>query len=242
VSRKIAETEIARAVVTELQRLGFDTYEEVSTGYASKRGDVVGLRGPVVIVVECKASMSLKLLEQVLLWKGGATMIVAASGFSRTSMPAERLLRAEGIGFWTVSPNGGTDGRDDIRELVGPKFFRTASTQRLRTLCTPETKTGSMYAAAGSTGGGYYTPFRATVRALEQIVKKEPGITLREAVKRIECGHYASAASARNSLSGLIHRGVIAGIRMEIAEDGRTIQLFPVVGFGPDALRVPRRS
>lgn len=209
-----SEADIARAVVTELQRQGYETYEEVSTGYASKRADIVATRGTIIAVVEVKAALSMRLLDQLTTWLGGAHYIIGAVGRGHVGVAIERYLRHEGIGLWHVRAG-------EIFEQTAPRLHRQASVSSLRKMLLPEHQSAE-YAKAG-TQGGYFTPFRGTCKALLAVVNEQPGIELRLALKEID-HHYASAKSAMSSIPALIRMGVIVGIRVE----GVSLRLFPV--------------
>lgn len=215
---KRSEEQIARAVVTELQRQGYVTYEEVSVcsgGYSGRRADIVAVRGPVLGVVECKTKFSLKLLDQMTKWIGQAHFVVGAVELTRLGVAAERYLKSWGLGLWSV-------GHSEISVKVSHRLLRGADVTALRTFLRPEMQSAE-YAKAG-TQGGHWTPFRGTCDALRALVRDQPGIELRAALKA--CGHhYASEKSALTSIPVLIRRGVIAGIRVE---GERPLKLFPV--------------
>lgn len=206
---------LARAVVSELQRQGFETYEEVSMGQGAHRADIVGVRGPVVAVVECKAKMSLKFLDQLLRWRGGAHLIIGAHGWSRSAESAKRLCQLQGFGLWSVLG-------DEISVYVEPQLHRRAGAASLRKRLRAEHQSAE-YAKAG-TMGGYWTPFRQTASELLRLVKEKPGITLKDAMGEMK-HHYANNRSACSSIPALITRGVVVGIRME--RDGKSIALYP---------------
>lgn len=210
-----SERDIARAVVTELQRHGYETYEEVSMGYASQRADIVAVRGPVVAVVECKTSLSVRLLDQLTRWLGSAHLVIGAVKHIRRSVTIERYARREGFGLWSVCG-------DEIAERVAPRLFRRAAVASLRRVLMPEQRSGD-YAQAGSQSGGYFTPFRRTCRDLHCLVKAHPGISLRDAIKALD-HHYASDKSAVSAIPELIRRGVITDLRAE----GVPLCLYPV--------------
>lgn len=215
-----SEAEIARAVVQELASQGFDTYEEVSTGYGGQRADIVAVRGPEIMVVETKQTVSLALLNQLLDWRGRAHRIVGAVGGGKCRGAVEQFCRAEGFGLWFVG--------FEIDEVVAPRLHRRLGdymTARLRKRLVPENRTGTAYAPAGTNRGGYYTPFRRTAHDLVNLVKAEPGISLRDALAKVP-HHYASTRSAVSALPGCIERGLIPGIAMERV--GRQIRLVPL--------------
>ena len=212
-----SEAEMARAVVAELQLLGYETYEEVSVGYGGKRADIVAVRGPVIAIVECKTSMSLRLLDQVCEWHGYAHIIIAAVPHCRRGQSVFRLLKSIGAGLWFV---GQYDG---VREDIAPRLNRSVpSAYRLRKSLNEAQRSGACL-PAGSNGGGYWTPFLGTCRAIAETVKAEPGISLREALAKAG-HHYSSTKSALSSMPGLIHKGIVVGVRIE---DGRPPRLYP---------------
>lgn len=212
----MSEAALAKTVVTELQRQGYETYEEVSEGYGCKRADIVAVRGPVVAVVECKAKLSMRLLDQLLMWHGGAHLIIGAHGWSRRSQSAERFCEQEGFGLWCV--NG-----EEIAERVSPRLHRVAGVASLRRKLRPEQRSGE-YAKAG-TQGGYYTPFRQTCKALLDLVVVHPeGLVFKEALAQVG-HHYASSRSALSALPEAIRNGLVPGVRFE---DGKPPRVFPV--------------
>lgn len=211
---RITETAMARTVVTELQRQGFTTYEEVSLGYGGRRADIVGLRGPVCMVVECKTSLSMRLLDQLVAWRGHANLVVGVAMHGRAGAAVRHLAEAEGFGIWRVASS------DTVHEEVAPRLLRRADT-RLRSSLRAEHQSG-LFAEAGSQGG-YWTPFRATVAELERIVDAQPGIELRVAMLAIK-HHYSTTRSAVSAIPVLVARGVITTIRVE---PGRPVRLYP---------------
>lgn len=211
------EERMATVVVTELQRQGYAVYQEVSTGYGGKRADIVARLGPIVTVVECKASLSLRLLDQLLGWRGQAHHIIGAyqAGRGRNTAVSE-FCRHQGFGLWFAGVEG-------IEEVLAPRFNRTAHIAHT-VACLSEAQRSGQYAAAGSKGA-YFTPFRRTTDLLRSAVRDTPGITLREALGSI-AHHYANARSGMSSLPDLIRKGLVPGVRLE--PEGRVLRLFPV--------------
>jgi hypothetical protein len=213
---RISEADMARGVISEMQRQGWTVYQEVSTGYGGARADIVGIRGPLSIVVECKVSLSLKLLDQLIWWRarGAANFVVGAFGGGKVGRCVTTLCQSQGIGLWAARPNG-------IDERVAPRMQRKTSCG-LRDYVREEHRS-EQYAKAGSCGGGYWTPFRSTCAELERIVRENPGIPLRDALQRIK-HHYANQQSATSALPGLIRQGVVQGVRID---DSRPLKLYP---------------
>jgi hypothetical protein len=214
-----AEADIARKVVTELQCQGYDTYEEVSLGYGGQRADVVAVRGRLLMVVECKTSLSLRLLDQLTGWRGNAHYILGAVGTGRCGSAADGFLRGNGFGLWMVCYG-------EIHEKVSPRLNRTIDDKCIRRALHEAQRSGA-YARAGSMAGGYWTPFRETCSELLRVVKGSPGIELREALKAIQ-HHYATTRSAASSVPPLIRSGVIDGLEVK----GVPLRLYPK-GHGP---------
>jgi hypothetical protein len=70
-------------------------------------------------------------------------------------------------------------------------------------------------AAAGTSGGTFWTPFKGTCKKLLDLLENYPdGVSVREAVDKIE-HHYASDNSARGAIPNLAKRGAIPGIALE---------------------------
>lgn len=215
---------MARVAVEELQRQGYETYEEVSMGYGSKRADIVAVRAPVIIVVETKTVFSTALVEQLMRWHNGAHYVIgcATGGINPV---LNDYCRIRGYGLWSVRglADKWSSTAPGIDETLAPKLFRTAAAHWIKKALQPEQKTGGEYAAAGSKAGAYFTPFAATSRDLVRVVKQSPGITLKAALSEIK-HHYASASTARSTLPRLIRMGVIPDIRIE---ETRPLKLWP---------------
>lgn len=214
---KWTEADLARTVVAELQRQGYETYEEVSLAVQARRADVVGVRGPLVVVVETKAGLSLRLLDQLLAWRGEANLVIGAVAQGRISHAVEQFCRDQGFGLWQVGAGG-------VNERIAPRLLRRAAWQRLRAALRPEHRSGE-YAKAGTNGGGHWSPFRDTCRALRRVVQQHPGIELRVALREID-HHYAGHKSAMGALPGLIRKGVVEGVRLD-DDDSRSLRLYP---------------
>jgi len=214
-----SEQAFGQKVVKHLTEDRWDVYQEVQVHQGGPVADIVATCGPLVLVCELKRSLNLTLLAQASYWRRWAHLVQVfiptpkRSGSTRDF--ALEVCRDKGIGVMSVAKHGG------VREWVPPALRRTPMAQELRQLLSEEHK---QHAQAGSATGGHWTPFKRTVQRLTDLVRTEPGISMKEAFTRID-HHYASYASARARISALVDRGVINGI--EVRREGRKLSLFP---------------
>lgn len=213
------ETEVAGPVVEWLKRRRFRVYQEVPVRGSSGTADIVAIRGPLVVVVETKVTMSLALLGQARRWLGQFHTVSVAvpwhvQGHAKDG--AIMVCNSSGIGLIYVSRQG------KVEEVVSPDFHRRARVQKALDSVRPEHADGSI--PAGSAGGSAWTDWKITVRDLGEVVQRKPGVGLREAVGIIK-HHYSSDTTARRSLAKHALCGRIPGVRAE--EVGRDVRLYP---------------
>ena len=208
------ETDIGAAVVAYLESDHWDVYQEVQVYQGGPIADIVAVCGPLVMVVECKTSMSMKLMGQAWYWRRHCNLIQIAVPHSRNGGAgrafAESVLHERGIGKLAVHPHA-----KRVDNHVRPRLRRTVDTAQLRAVLAPEQKASK----AGSVGGGHWTPFRRTLQQLRHHVAKHPGCTLKSAFDAIT-HHYSSYASGRAQLIDLIKRGVISDLRIDTVRSG----------------------
>ncbi len=203
-----SEKDLAAHVVAWLHDHQWEVYQEVPV--AGGVADIVAVQGPVRWIIETKLSMSIQLLAQLDKRVGYAHMVSAAIPARVRREAPYRLLKALGVGLLTVS--GGY-----IDERLRPVFLRKALDIELH----EEQKT---FCEAGSAGGGHWTPFKQTARAVVAHVCANPGCTLKEMLPRIQ-HHYGSTASANHCIVMWIQQKVIKGIRID--RSGNAIKLYP---------------
>lgn len=215
---KIDEAQLAAEAVAYLESCGHDVYQEVPARRASSGGiiDIVALVGKAreTWAVETKTSLSLGLLVQCRDRRRVAHRVFAAA--PSCSRDVADLAAALGIGVMTI--------RNGVHVLaMAPKVSSDPRYGRaLRDRCQPGHKT---HAAAGTNGGGRYTPFRDTCDQLAAVVREVPGISLRDAIDQIR-HHYGSVATARATLPKWIEAGKVPGV--EVRRVGRLLHLHPV--------------
>lgn len=212
-----SEVELAGHIVKWFQNDGWETFEEVSLGWGTAI-DLIAVRSPVIAAIEAKTSLSLAVIGQAKRWVGHAHLTyVAAPAHKRGSATegAKWICQTLGLGLLTVSDKG------NVRELVRPKFYRKVDTKLITSHLRPQQQDGSV--PAGTATGARWTPWRATISDLREVVQKNPGIPMGQALAKIK-HHYSSDKSARATLSLQIRKGILKGLRIE----GRDLRLFVV--------------
>lgn len=234
---KYTEEQLAQVAIAHLREMGYETYEEVHLG-PGPRPDIVGLRGPIIAIVEVKRSMSLTLLNQMMYWCGQVHYVYGAIGAGRVGTAVDRLCRHEGLGLWNIESNLWGQNVEPsittatIRSVFDARLYRHKSAlwtlDRIRDACNDHNRSGSAWANAGSKTGGYWTPFAQTRRELHRLVKKDPGKKMEEYLNEMD-HHYVSANSGKASLFDLIRRGILD--EFELRREGRSLHVYPASGI-----------
>jgi hypothetical protein len=214
---KVPEVEIAEAAQVYFSDLGYDVYPEVQLETYGPRADLVCVMGPLVCVVECKQSFGLPVFEQVMGWRRRANLLYVATASSPGRF-ATRLLKDYGVGHLLYL------GIGHIVLDMAACFLRRASTISWKGKLVPEMKK-----YRPGTSAGYHTPFQETRRRLLDVVNRDPGITMKDAVATIE-HHYISDACARQALAKWIQIGKVRGV--EVRLESRRLKLYPASGKG----------
>jgi hypothetical protein len=226
----VIEADVAAPVVTYLEGIGCDVYQEVTLPRSGDIADIVATRGGELWVVETKTSWSLDLLEQCMSRRRYAHRVFAACPLKRGFRDRAALALELKIGSIAVRMDRHDSHLNHARGYQQAPLLEGILTSQLRASLSPQHKTR---APAGTNGGGRYTPFVATCEALRALVQQEPGITLSDAVSKIT-HHYSSRASAISSLAKWIERGKVPGVvwhRDTVASQGTTgLLLYPKAG------------
>lgn len=208
------EVELANHIIEYLKQEGWEVYQEVP--FCSWVADIVATKGDLLGVVECKQSYGFAVLEQAERWLKYANFVWVATWTPRRGAKGvdfgRKVAKKFGIGVLTVNPRSEPI---KCRQAVEPDLRHEIDTGKhkdLRALLRPEHQKG--YAKAGSREGGRFTQFAATCKDLRELVEKQPGLQLKEAVLRIK-HHYSSNSSAVSSLRHWIEKGKVKGIRLE---------------------------
>lgn len=215
----LRETEVADVLIQHIKKSGWEVYQEV---YINGRiVDILAVKGNKYWAVECKMRMNFDVIEQAYNWCKFVDYVSICVPYPnkrkwRNFRIMKIILAKLGIGFLAV-----TKSRSCI-EISPPPLNDNISGKKYIKLYE-EQKT---YAQAGSRGGGYYTPFKTTCQNLERIVRSNAGISLSDAVSRIE-HHYKNNYYAVRNLSKLLMsgRGIVPGVYAIF--DGSIIRLYP---------------
>lgn len=203
---KMTEADFASCIVDHLTDLKWDVYQEVQVKHGSGVADVVARQGPLVWVIETKTKMGLAVMEQAARWTPYAHLVSVAVPKCHNRF-AKDILNRFGIGLLVGNKN-------NIREAERPYLNRKAHVRAIMDSLSDRQKT---YARAGNAEGRRWTPFQNTCEHLEQLVRKRPGLMLKEAIAEIR-HHYASPSTAIHCLRQWIQAGIVKGIKIE---DGR---------------------
>jgi hypothetical protein len=199
----MSEVKLAAVVVRHFRSIpGAEVYQEVAPwGSHGSRADVVVTIGPVVHVIEVKASFSLDVIEQAWYWRGRnyAHRVSVAIPAGRRGWFRAEVCERLGIGVLGVEVAQMEWETSRVKEIVAAPLHRTASVREIRRALCEEAKT---YAAAGNDASKFWSPFKATCAALREVVTAEQGLTWREAMKRVK-HHYQSDSSAASTLHRL---------------------------------------
>lgn len=224
------EVELARHVKAYLTGLGFERlYQEIQLPGYGMIADLVAV-GRETIIVETKLHLGLDVIAQADQWVGHAHRVFVAvprplkpteyGQSDRMHSPAwkfaEAVLRWRRIGCLVVSPEKagfavgvGWEYEYQVSQFVEAPLCSSPTSLGLFDALTPEHET---YAEAGNAHGRRLTPFVQTCAALLAAVTEEPGLPVKEYVKRIK-HHYPSDRHAEQSLKQWARAGKIRGVK-----------------------------
>lgn len=196
--RPLLETELAGHVVRWLERQAWDVYQEVRAGpWEGRIADIVAVRGPVLWVIECKRSLTLQALAQAHEWpalrRSVAVPAPARRRRDRGRRFAEQVCRAFQIGLIQVGRDGMVGERQRAPLM---RRYRDPSQELRMQLCVEHKE----LAPAGSAGGARWSPYQQTMRAVREIVRTQPGLTIDGIMDALDSHHYPTARTARSAI------------------------------------------
>lgn len=211
------ETDLAKVVVSWLSDEGWDIYQEVQVFQYGKIADIVAKIGPVLRVVECKTSLSWKVVDQAIGWIGKCNQVCIAVPHTKPSKALIEYLHIKGIGLMFVSYRY---GESDVKPQFKPTTMRRCDSSLGKVLCDAH-RTESQ---AGAAGGGYWTPYKATCRSILETVKITPGICMKDLLTRVT-HHYHSSSTAKQCIVQRTLQGLVPGVKC--VREGRNLRFYP---------------
>lgn len=193
------EATLAAAVVQWLEASGWDVYQEVLLRLpgmpADRVADIIAVKDGQVWGVECKVSLTLPLLFQAAALPTSRASIAIPRNMIRDTMRAFGIQGAQLLARAGVLEVSGATGM--VREAAAPPPRPEAQDAAVLALLRPEHKT---HAAAGTSGGGFWTPYKETMDRVRALLAARGPLTVPEIVAVLGKGHYKTEASARGSL------------------------------------------
>lgn len=217
----MTEQELAKHIIEWLEERDWEVYQEVSSGDLCPVADIVAVRNGLTWIIETKTTYGLAVINQACHWlsrfSANYISVAVLKTKKRKGAASWYFHKEKGIGLMQVDSGGYVSPSHE------PKLIRVKkeSMNNIKNMICEQHK---HYAEAGAKGGGYYTPFKETVRQIEKYVKMHPGTTIKEMVEYVGGFHYASNNSAKNCISKYIREGVIKTI--ETRQDGRKQRLY----------------
>jgi hypothetical protein len=209
------EIELGQRVSAWLAQQDFMIYPEVQVHSYSSIADIVGRRGRLLVEVELKTKLSVRVIEQAERWRQYAHMVYIAVPTTGRTRFIQRMVAMLGIGIIVSNTT------DETEELSKPTFNRRVGMELWRAL----DNANPMYAEAGNSTGRRWTPFQATCAQVRKHALTSPGISLKELVDNVKT-HYSSPITARACIAQWVLAGKVEGIRLE--RRGRAWTVWPV--------------
>ncbi len=189
-----SETDLAKRVIDWLIDQHWDVYQEVNFSWGGGVADIAAVQAGKLWIIECKTSMTFSVLEQATRWRSHFRSIAIPHSNTKGREISYDIARNY-LKVGVITIDGQWSGFQGVRQVSDPPLMREYHKYAKHMIATlkPEHKTTS---AAGSKGGGYYTPYRSTMTEVQQYIRWHPGCTLKEIMDSLEHHHYSSNKSA----------------------------------------------
>ena len=209
------EKALALPVIQHFNDNGFEVWQEAQLSSHAIH-DIVAVKDGLISIIECKLSLTLSVMSQAHFSNGSCNIkYIAVPAPDKTrrrrkmsyldrGFPLEVCNRF-GIGVLYVHPR--PDWADNkthhhISVEVVPNMVASDANGPLYTRIMKKLLTiPKEFCEAGGKGGGYFTPYKATIKNVRDIIEKFPGIHLSTIISELKGKHhYAHDRSARSSL------------------------------------------
>lgn len=188
------ETELAAHVVEWLTDQHWDVYQEVRQYQGGPIADIVAVRHGIVWVIECKLSAGLYVLEQAGGWHSHLRSVAVPESRSRTRR--FEFVARDYFKVGVIEVNKRSGNVNEVRAAPLMREYHKLATD-LRSILHDGHKE---FSEAGSKDGGYWTPYKETMRKVRRVIEGNPGCTIGEIYKRLEETHYRNEASAKSGI------------------------------------------
>ena len=204
-AKKFTEAELAKKVITFLEDMKWNVWQEVTVdGGGSRRADIVAKQGNIIWVIECKTCLNLKVIEQAYHWRKKANQVSIAIWYHPRSYKfnhfVKDILDRYGIGLMTFCKHS----TNACPTVLMPTNLSRVNTQILKSVLLTENKHMGI---SGSKDNSYDTPFKRTCRRIQDLVRGNP-MSLKDIIESIS-HHYANDRSARCCIARYVKTGVI---------------------------------
>lgn len=209
------ETELASKFITFLSG-SYDVYSEVP---CSGIIDIVGVRSPIIISIECKMCLSFDVIEQ-------AVKNTRYSHYAYVGVPApkrhfgfsSRVCEQYGVGILTYSEKANWGVMKIKRNDERPIYIGEHVPARLnRNIVKPRLFEWMKKSVAGSQNDRM-TAFKNTVEEIEAyLIKKGGKASIKQTFKDV-IHHYSNFTSAKSSITSMCREGVIKNFTYDNGE------------------------
>jgi len=197
---EVKETELAEFVIHWLQSQHWDVYQEVQFNHYSAIADIVAVRNGIMWIIETKLSMTMDVLYQASRWLAHYRSIAVPKSVNRNgSRRTQHYIVARDyyrVGILEVDLKY---DMDRVYEAIRPPLIRNnhLTVRKYSNQLCEEHKT---YARAGQVSGHRWTPYRSTMEAVREMVRDNPGCTIKDIFDKHGKMHYASPESFKGNL------------------------------------------
>jgi hypothetical protein len=198
---KLKETSIGSVVSSYLENNDWECWKEVE--HNGRVADIVAVKFPLTVVVECKTTLNMDVMEQAERWMriNNAHSVYVAVPYAKGRDFAKKVLKRFGIGLITCyySTNGWS-----VKTEVSPAINRKAKPSWG---LLEEQKTS----VAGTFGGGHITPWKLSINNIRMYLSRYGPTNIKDVLKNTG-HHWKNDNVARYCLLKQISCGIIDDI------------------------------
>lgn len=206
------EKELAKAMVEYLSNNEYEVWQEVRFGHRGNAiHDIVTVKNNQIHIIECKLTLGLPVIEQAYNGLRNCHYMHVCTPRPKKDLFKRTVCNQFGIGVFYIDAYEKQQGNktvftNEVSKVVTPTVQLKLPTRLAKNLEYLKTVPKS-FCEAGGKDGGYYTPYKATIQKVKEIITQFPGITLSSLISELGTAHhYASKQSARSSLRSALEK------------------------------------